>query len=54
MKFWCQHLPVLQKAQMIFQVLLQAKDALSHPYFDDLEKAEVDALESEVVRARTG
>ena len=32
--------------------LLQAKDAMLHAYFDDLNKAEVDALESEVIRAR--
>lgn len=25
---------------------LQAKDALSHPYFDDMDKAAVDALEN--------
>ena len=32
--------------------LLQAKDAMLHAYFDDLNKAEVDALESDVIRAR--
>jgi hypothetical protein len=31
---------------------VQAKDALSHPYFDDLDKATVDLLESPEVRAR--
>ncbi len=32
----------------------QAKDALSHAYFEDLDKAEVDLLESETIRAREG
>lgn len=32
--------------------LMQAKNAMRHPYFDSLNKAEVDALESEVIRAR--
>jgi hypothetical protein len=31
---------------------LQAKDALKHPYFDDLDKMAVEALESEVILAR--
>lgn len=31
---------------------LQAKDALEHPYFDDLDKAAINALESDVIRAR--
>lgn len=31
---------------------VQAKDALNHPYFDDLDKAAVEALESEVIRTR--
>lgn len=30
----------------------QAKEALTHPYFDDLDKAVVDMLESAEVRAR--
>ena len=30
----------------------QAKDALEHPYFDDLDKAAINALESDVIRAR--
>lgn len=33
---------------------LQARDALQHPYFDDLDKEEVDKLENPVVRAREG
>lgn len=32
----------------------QAKDAINHAYFDDLDKAEVDLLESESIRAREG
>lgn len=32
----------------------QAKDAIVHPYFDDLDKATVDLLESDVIRARDG
>ncbi len=31
---------------------LKAKDALDHPYFDDLDKATIDLLESEAIRAR--
>ena len=31
---------------------LQAKDALEHPYFDDLDKTTINALESDVIRAR--
>jgi len=31
---------------------MQAKDALKHPYFDDLDKMAVEALESEVILAR--
>lgn len=31
---------------------LQAKEALQHDYFADLNKAEIDALESDVIRAR--
>ncbi len=31
---------------------LQAKDCLHHPYFDDLDKDEVDLFESESIRAR--
>lgn len=34
------------------KLCLQAKDALHHPYFDDLDKDEVDLLESESIRAR--
>ena len=33
---------------------MQAKDALVHPYFDDLDKATIDLLESETVRLREG
>ena len=31
---------------------ISARDALAHPYFDDLDRAAVDALESEAVLAR--
>ena len=31
---------------------LQAKEAINHPYFDDLDKATVDLLENPVVRTR--
>ena len=34
--------------------LMQAKDALVHPYFDELDKATIDLLESETVRLREG
>ena len=30
----------------------QAKDALKHPYFDDLDKAKIDLLESKEIRER--
>lgn len=30
----------------------QAKEALKHSYFDDLDKESVDALESDIIRAR--
>lgn len=30
----------------------QAKEAINHPYFDDLDKVTVDALESQEVRDR--
>ncbi|KAK9819631.1 hypothetical protein WJX72_000530 [[Myrmecia] bisecta] len=33
---------------------VSAKDALKHPYFDNLDKERVDELESEVIRAREG
>lgn len=33
---------------------MQAKEALQSPYFDDLDKETVDALESDVIRAREG
>lgn len=33
---------------------LQAKEALQSAYFDDLDKEEVDALESDIIRAREG
>lgn len=33
---------------------MQAKDALVHPYFDDLDKATIDLLESETIRLRDG
>ena len=36
------------------QVVAQAKEALQSPYFDDLDKEAVDALESDVIRAREG
>lgn len=32
-------------------VVLQAKEALKHPYFDDLDKATVDALENPELEA---
>lgn len=32
----------------------QAKEALQSPYFDDLDKDAVDALESDIIRAREG
>ena len=32
----------------------QAKHALVHPYFDDLDKAAIDLLESETIRLREG
>jgi serine/threonine protein kinase len=31
---------------------ITAKEALNHPYFDDLDKAAVDLLEGDVIRAR--
>ena len=31
---------------------MQAKDALKHPYFDDLDKMAVEALESDIIRNR--
>lgn len=34
------------------QPVLQAVDALNHPYFDDLDKAEIDVLESDIIKAR--
>jgi len=34
--------------------LRQAKEALDHPYFDTLDKATVDLLESETIRNREG
>jgi cyclin-dependent kinase len=33
---------------------VQARDALQHPYFDDLDKEEVDKLENEAIRVREG
>lgn len=33
---------------------LQAKEALQSAYFDDLDKEAVDALESDIIRAREG
>ena len=33
---------------------MQAKHALVHPYFDDLDKATIDLLESETIRLREG
>ncbi|BDA41628.1 Cyclin-dependent kinase B1-1 [Coccomyxa sp. Obi] len=33
---------------------ITARDALQHPYFDDLDKAEVDKLENEAIRVREG
>jgi hypothetical protein len=35
-------------------LLVQAVKALKHAYFDDLDKEAVDALESDVIRAREG
>ncbi len=40
---WMMHCPVVQ-----------AKEALQSPYFDDLDKETVDALESDIIRAREG
>lgn len=34
------------------QVAVQAKEAMRHPYFDDLDKEAVDLLESAIIRAR--
>jgi hypothetical protein len=34
--------------------VVQAKEALQSPYFDDLDKETVDALESDIIRAREG
>ena len=34
--------------------VLQAKEALQSAYFDDLDKETVDALESDIIRAREG
>jgi hypothetical protein len=31
---------------------VQAKDAMQHPYFDDLDREVVDALENEALRGR--
>ena len=31
---------------------MQAKEAMKHPYFDDLDKATIDLLESETLRER--
>jgi cyclin-dependent kinase len=33
---------------------LQARDALAHPYFDDLDKEAVDKLENESIRVQEG
>ena len=33
-------------------LVLQAKEALKHPYFDNLDKATIDLLESETLRER--
>ena len=33
-------------------VWAQAENALKHPYFDDLDKATIDLLESKVIRDR--
>ncbi|KAK9909252.1 hypothetical protein WJX75_009525 [Coccomyxa subellipsoidea] len=33
---------------------ITARDALQHPYFDDLDKEEVDKLENEAIRVREG
>ncbi len=34
--------------------VMQAKEALQSAYFDDLDKETVDALESDIIRAREG
>ncbi|CAK0742703.1 Cyclin-dependent kinase B1-1 [Coccomyxa viridis] len=58
-----EHFPALEPAgvdlldaMFIYDPALRitAKDALSHAYFEDLDKAEVDLLESETIRAREG
>jgi hypothetical protein len=38
----------------VWPYVTQAKDALVHPYFDDLDKATIDLLESETVQLREG
>ena len=39
---------------MMHRPFVQAKEALQSPYFDDLDKETVDALESDIIRAREG
>ena len=39
---------------MMHRLVVQAKEALQSPYFDDLDKETVDALESDIIRAREG
>lgn len=39
---------------MMHYCVVQAKEALQSPYFDDLDKETVDALESDIIRAREG
>ena len=34
--------------------ILQARDALKHAYFDDLDKEAVDKLENEAIRVHEG
>lgn len=40
--------------QNTMSYFVQAKEALQSAYFDDLDKEAVDALESDVMRAREG
>ncbi len=42
--------PPAHPQQLAVAAGLQAKEALKHPYFDDLDKEVVDALENEALR----
>eukprot|EP00891_Asterochloris_glomerata_P008682 jgi/Astpho2/8682/e_gw1.00128.89.1_t len=46
----------LMKAMFVYNPAqrMSAKQALQHPYFNDLDREAVDALESDVIRAREG